>query len=117
MTNLLRETVEAVESSKHTPEDIVYIGSRDGYSCTWEEFVSLADVEYDSGFGGQEVASDLEVIFSDGGTLHRGEYDGSEWWGYTPPFMRPAEHKPIRHLVPPAGYWGTLAEIHENADD
>lgn len=38
-------------------------------------------VNYDNGFGGQEVVTDL-VILGDNWWLERGEYDGSEWWGF-----------------------------------
>ena len=90
MTNLLEETIEAIESSGHTNTDIIFIGSESsGHSCSWEEFKTLADKEYDSGYGGNEVAYDLIIAFSDGSTMWRDEYDGSEWWDYSKPFVNP----------------------------
>jgi hypothetical protein len=98
--NLLQETIESIKDSGHSPSDIMYIGSRDGYSCTWEEFQTLANREYDDGFGGAEVADNLEIIFTDGSGMTRGEYDGSEWWQYSKPFIMPKETKPITSLFP-----------------
>lgn len=41
---------------------------------------SIIDFNYDSGYGGQELYGC--IVFEDGSWLERGEYDGSEWWGY-----------------------------------
>jgi hypothetical protein len=111
--NLLTETREQLDRTEHAPSDVAYIGSRDGHSCTWAEFEQLADVEYDDGYGGQEVASDLEIHFSDGGFLYRHEYDGSEGWSYVPPFVPPAETKPIVRLVG-GGLWNTIGAMAEH---
>lgn len=111
--NLLEETRESIKESGHLPEDIVFIGSvESGHECTWDQFVTLADREYDSGYGGQEVASDLIVVFSDGQQMRRSEYDGSEWWSFFVPFKRPEERRPISRLFA-RGYWGTLAGIEQ----
>jgi hypothetical protein len=116
MENLLQETRREIEASGHTPADIVFIGSRrSGHSCTWDEFETLADVEYDDGYGSAEVAGDLEIIFSDGAFMHRGEYDGSEWWAYWPSFRAPEVTRPIRRLTS-VRYEDTLAEIDAALD-
>ena len=115
MTNLLKETKEAIASSGHTEADIVFIGSESsGHQCTWAEFCVLADVDYDSGFGAAQVAQDLIVVFSDGQKLWRGEYDGSEWWEHSTPFKRPEATLPISTLLcPPERVgWVDLAECH-----
>ncbi len=116
--NLLEETLKHIEMSGHTPDDIVFIGSRDsGYHCTWEEFAHLADTEYDDGFGAQKVASDLEIVFRDGGGMWRYEYDGSEGWEYHKPFVMPQEAKPITRLTVEGTErvgWCSLAELHES---
>jgi hypothetical protein len=116
--NLLAETKEAIKDSGHTPDDIVFIGSREsGHRCTWDQFTQLADVTYHNGFGAQEVASDLEIVFRDGTTMWRHEYDGSENWDYSLPFVMPTESKPITALTvnPSKVGWCTLAQIHEEA--
>lgn len=108
--NLLKETKECIKKSGHTPDDIVFIGSKDGkYSMTWNEFNEVANVEYDDGYGGQEVASDLIVMFSDGIYMTRGEYDGSEWWDYIKPLPFYGVGKPIKSLVTrPENRYGAL---------
>lgn len=98
--NLLAETIAAIEQSAHSPEDIRFIGSvESGHRCTWAEFCAMADVEYHNGFGAQEVASDLAIVFSDGSSMCRSEYDGSECWEFAKPFVEPTSAKPIGRLV------------------
>lgn len=110
--NLLKETEEGIKDSGHTPADIVFIGSEEsGHQCSWEEFCLLADVEYD-GFGGQEVAGDLVVVFSDGQKMWRGEGGGSEWWEFSTAFVKPAISLPISQLVG-NGSWQSLKDINE----
>lgn len=119
MRNLLTETREAIHNSGHSTQDIIFIGAeQSGYSCTWDQFVELADRQYDSGYGGQEVARDLIIVFSDKTKMWRGEYDGSEWWEYSDPFVMPAPDK-IKRLetvfttdVDICG-WCDLEEIHK----
>lgn len=97
--NLLEETQDAIIDSGHTAKDIIFIGSKvSEHSCTWGEFSILADTEYDNGFGGQEVAQDLIIVFSDGAQLWRDEYDGSEWWAYIKPFTFPNKTLPLTNV-------------------
>ena len=114
--NLLQETIEAIERSGHKIEDVEFIGSGDAeYRCTWAEFKTLADYEYDNGFGGAEVATDLIVRFADGRSMWRGEYDGSEWWEFDPigtvDYSKPG--KPIKSLI--GGLWTSLAELNQDS--
>jgi len=44
----------------------------------YEEFLSALDIEYDSGYGGQQLYG--RVWLTNDAWLERGEYDGSEWW-------------------------------------
>ena len=113
MINLLQETTQAIENSGHKVQDIAFIGSVvSGYSCTWDDFLLLADIEYNNGFGAQEVAHDLTIIFRDGSTMWRNAYDGSEWWEYGEPVKIPNEQKKITKLT--GGMWVSLAELHED---
>ena len=41
-------------------------------------FLKSIDFDYDSGYGGQELAGTM--WFEDGTWSTRGEYNGSEWW-------------------------------------
>jgi hypothetical protein len=43
-----------------------------------EEELSKIDMEYDPGYGGQELFG--TILFKDNSWFQRGEYDGSEWW-------------------------------------
>ena len=98
--NLLQETKRDIKSFGYVPEEIIFIGSEaSGHSCTWKQFTELANIEYDAGFGGQEVACDLIIVFSDKTVMRRREYDGSEWWSYNKQFEMPKEKKKIRTLV------------------
>lgn len=80
--NLLAETIEDLEANKRAASEVKWVGSRDGkYAMTWDEFTKVANVDYDNGFGGQEIASDL-VVVGDAWWLERHEYDGSEGWSF-----------------------------------
>ena len=116
MANLLKETLEDIKLSGHTIMDIIFIGSEEsGYYCNWEEFTKLANQEYDDGFGAQEVATDLIIVFSDGSKMWRHEYDGSERWDYSTPFEMPQKVKQIKSLFVNSDDigWQTIAEIND----
>jgi len=114
--SLLEETKDCIKSAGKKPEDIIFIGSLEsGYSCTWDEFIKLADFEYDSGYGGAEVATDLRVVFKDMTYMSRGEYDGSEWWDYQEVIKIPTKVKPIKTLK--GGLWGSLKEVDEELEE
>lgn len=115
--NLLEETKIDIERSGHTIADVAFIGSVDAaYSCTWDEFTNLADVEYDSSYGTSEIATDLIVLFSDGKKMWRGEYDGSEWWEFDAPgevdYSKPG--KPIERLH--GKFAGALERLQDPAN-
>lgn len=80
MINLLQETLSVLEENGKTIEDVLWVGNK--YNKTsWSNFESVANITYDNGYGGNEIASDL-LIVGDGWWLERGEYDGSEWWEF-----------------------------------
>ena len=113
MINLLDETIETIKESGLHPDNITYIGSKySGHSCTWKEFLTLANVEYDDGYGTAEVAEDLVVIFKDGSKLHRTEYNGSEEWQFVTSLVLDVPPKPITKLT--GGGWLTLAQLNNN---
>ena len=80
MRNLLHETIGALKKNGKTEKDIKWIGSNE-VEIPQEMFFKMADTVYDSGYGGQEVASDLMIV-GDDWWLERHEYDGSEWWEF-----------------------------------
>ena len=76
--NLLKETIDKLAEYNLKPSDVKWVGNSNG-KTTWEQFKKLADKEYDDGFGGEEVNTELLVV-GDDWWLERHEYDGSEWW-------------------------------------
>ena len=115
MTNLLEETLGVMDEFGLTYEDVTYVGSENNqYQMTWDEFESLADMDYDSGYGAPEVATDLEIRFQDGTYFVRAEYDGSEWWEAVISRVNPeSSTKPITRLIvsPKEIGWMTIAEL------
>ena len=83
LQNLLKETIEILQHNNKTPDDVVWVGTRDGEIATlWSTFSMWAvTFDYDSGFGGARVNQSLTVV-GDDWWLERGEYDGSEWWEF-----------------------------------
>lgn len=118
MINLLQETIKATYTSGHTLGDITFIGSPEtGHRCTWPEFQTLADIGYDEGFGRQNVARDLAIVFTDGSRLARHDYDGQESWKLIKTFRMPDQVHPIVSLVRSdreknSSYAKTLAELN-----
>lgn len=115
MSKIESEARDAIKGSNHKISDIVFIGSADGYGCTWKEFCQLAeqdDRNYYSGYGGQTLATDIVIAFKDGTHLSRGEYDGSEWWEFNKPFTIPENAKPIKHIAN-GNSWARLAEMNK----
>ena len=114
--NLLEETIEAIENSGHEIEDIIFIGSEEsGYCCDWDEFKVLANIEYDSGVGSQEIASDLIIVFSDMSTMWRHEYHGSENWQFPKHFVMPKDKKKIITLCN-GGMWEDLELMNKTEE-
>lgn len=85
--NLYVETTEELECQGYTWEDVAWMGREDTNLLIWpENFETVLDIEYDGGFGCQEIIYDLVIKMKDGTWFERNEYDGSEWWAYrTPP--------------------------------
>ena len=83
MVNLIKETIEILDNYFLGEEDIKWVGSKDGnYAMSWKTFKEVFNnVNYDAGFGRQEVAKDLVVVGKDW-WLERHEYDGAEGWEF-----------------------------------
>lgn len=109
MINLLEETKEILENHNKTIEDIKWIGTRKHY-VDINKFLELADAEYDSGYGGQEVADNLLVV-GNNWWLERHEYDGSEWWEYKSIPQKPNEFLKLKSLFADVG-WDSLEKIN-----
>lgn len=111
MINLLQETKRVLKNYGHTLSDIVWVGCKD-YRIEIKQFIELADVIYDDGYGGEEVATDLLVVGTDW-WLERHEYDGSEWWEYKTLPQMPQEVKTVNRVVTKGWLSGTLTEINK----
>ena len=91
------------------------------FKITKDNFERLATrTEYDSGFGAQEIASDLMIIGEDW-WLERFEYDGSEHWEFK---QLPLRYLPLREVNSLCCRynnehigWCTLAELNEIKED
>lgn len=81
--NLIKETVECIKRNGYSESDIKWVGSKDGkYGMSWDSFKKAFEkIEYDCGYGYQEVAEDLVVVGNDW-WLERHEYDGAENWEF-----------------------------------
>jgi len=112
--NFLTETLKAIKDSQHSVDDIVFIGSElSGHQCTWSEFEKLANREYTLEVGAKRVAQDLIIVFSDDLKMWRAEYDGSEWWEYSAPFVLPKNRRPITELFSNYAGLEDLRDINE----
>lgn len=81
LRNFWEETIETLKENGKTWEDVLRIGTKEGY-IKKELFKKLAkETNYDNGYGSSEIADDL-IIEGKGFRLVRGEYDGSEWWEF-----------------------------------
>ena len=109
--NLLSETLRKMEQYDKTFNDVVQVTWvvivkrewKDGKSvyntetrwCSWETFAEAArSIDYDNGYGHQEIGESLEILFNDGSWMQRWEYDGSEGWEYVVPRKR-IEGEPV----------------------
>ena len=99
--NLKEETLQVLKDNGKTTKDIRWVGGSK-YTIPTELFWKLADVEYNDGFGAQEVAKDL-VVVGDDWWLERAEYDGSEWWEYKTLPVEPLLRKIIVSVT--GGMW------------
>lgn len=107
--NLLDETLQELRCNGLSFADIEWVGSASGeYALTWEEFADLIeDVEYDCGYGGQEIVADLVVVGPDW-WMERDEYDGSEWWAVKRKPQRQHTARPFTKVK--RGLWENIAD-------
>lgn len=62
-------------------KEVNYINLKINYTeKEYQTFLHKIDIEYNSGFGGQELFG--IVWLTDDTWLERAEYDGSEWWSH-----------------------------------
>ena len=78
-----RETIEfmVIFLEEGYDNNKILVNSPEGHMTIAD--LQRLDIEYNSGFGGQELFGIIK--FKDGTWATRGEYDGSEWWEYNKP--------------------------------
>ncbi len=108
MANLLKETDAVLAENGKTFDDLIAVTGHD-FQFPVSVFRTLADTDYDSGYGAPEVAEDM-VLIGDGFWLERHEYDGSEWWEYKE--MPQYQNLPVR--TPKAL---TVRQANKNGED
>jgi len=109
MSNLWEETIRVLKNHHKTRRDIRFVCG-DNFGVT--NFETLARrTNYDSGYGWQEVATDIKIV-GDNWWLERHEYDGSEWWEYKEMPTKPKEFFVLKNLLAKMG-WKTLKEIKD----
>ena len=106
--NLLKETLTILVRNHKQLTDVEWIGGKD-FEIPIAEFISLADTEYNNGYGSPKVATDLIIVGKDF-WLERNEYDGSEWWDFKERPQRPSHLKSITRLI--GDGYETLSELN-----
>lgn len=87
MINFLEETLTAIRDCSYTTDDVDYVTYwnhelSERCATSFEQFTTQANFVYDEGFGSNEIALHLYIVFKDGSWLEREEYDGAEGWAY-----------------------------------
>ena len=106
-----KETLGILEEYNKTSADVLWCGSEEFGWFSWEDFLEIAPEHYNSGFGGQEIASDLLIVGNDF-WLERHEYDGSEWWEYKSKPKKPNNYNKPKTIMN-GDSWATLTEMNQ----
>jgi len=111
MENLFEELVECLNDNGYELSDIECVyGSH--FQIPLDNFIEVAkNTRYDSGYGGQEVASDLCIKGKDF-LITRGEYDGSEWFEFHS-LKVPVQIEKITRLTDPNDSLVTLKYLNK----
>ncbi|MEG2265304.1 MAG: hypothetical protein RSC68_13335 [Acinetobacter sp.] len=81
--NLKQETLDAMAENGMVIADIAYVSNRNlDQIMSVEDFFQLADREYNNSASGNEVNTELLIVFTNGDRLIRGSYDNNEWWEF-----------------------------------
>lgn len=103
MKNLLTETQRMLEKNGHPPTDVLWVGGRvnrytersEDFTGTWQEFAAIANIDYNAGYGREEINLSLLVV-GDSWWLERHEFDGQEWWEYKKLPTKPENARSIK---------------------
>lgn len=78
MRNFREETLRVLHKHGLEWDDVLWAGT-ENYTVPLDALYKAMDINYDQGYGSQEIALDL-IIVGANWWLERHEYDGSEWW-------------------------------------
>lgn len=127
--NLLDETIEYMKEIGKTPDDVLYVKMTKD-SGLWRElddsypdeilvdfdvFASVANHEYNNGYGSVNVNQSTAILFKDNSVMYRWEYDGAEGWEYIPlprTFPKKYDKKMVAEFV-----WGKESCYAEDIDE
>ena len=111
MINLLQETREALKDRFLQESDVLWVGTVE-HNMPWSMFALIANVNYENGFGSQNVCADLLIVGKDW-WFERDEYDGSENWTFnTMPLARSAEASNISTVFANDDYDTLIHEVN-----
>lgn len=115
MANLLKQTIRDLAEHGKTLDDILWVGTNE-VEIPLPVFKSLANKEYDSGYGAPAVATDL-IVCGNGWYMERHEYDGAEWWEYKTMPKRPNRAVIPNVIVDDKFMWCSLERMnHPNGE-
>jgi len=81
--NLRQETFAQLKEHGFAPADVLWVGSQEGdLKIGWDEFASIADMDYDNVSPPTVVAVDLVIVGSNWWCLERQDCEGTEWWEF-----------------------------------
>lgn len=114
MGKIVEETIEDLKELGYSESDILWVGSYDGeFAMSWADFKDkFKGLEYDSGYGTQEIAADL-VVVGENWWLEREEYDGAECWAHKR-YPKITSGKSFDKLI---GGWSKLKVIMEEEEN
>ena len=116
MVNLLQETLYMLKEHNKNFDDVIAIFG-DDFQITKENFIKVADKEYDNDYGAPKVATDLKIL-GNNFIMKRLEYDGSEWWEYiTFNNELPEKFVEVKSVITNETGWDTLEEISEQESE
>lgn len=81
LSNLWKETIEALKVRHKTWDDVEWVGTRKIVIPKTVFEKAARALNYDSGFGAQVVVEDLLIVGKDW-FMERHEYDGAESWHF-----------------------------------
>ena len=97
--NFMKETLHVLKEKNYTVDEILWIGTRK-WHVKHPENLEFLNVDYDPGYGTNEISMGLVIVMEDYSWFTRQEYDGSEWWSHHSMPTARGESKSINDVTP-----------------